>query len=193
MNKHIRFLYEDSDLSDCSDSIQDFEGDDQRLLKLMQKSRKKKKSSAFSKKQLGRAAGTQAQGSTNSGKSEKRFYDIESTHRRAASQSLIREEDWSDGCMGRQAVSLDFGGSRRSGIRLFKGAQAESVFESQLQGESGCGKTLKVLAAKRVFETQKKAEVAFPTNEGGIIDKLVLLEEVAAKINADREVVRVCQ
>lgn len=38
-NKHIRFMYEESEVSNCSDSIQEYDGDEQRLLTMRQRLR----------------------------------------------------------------------------------------------------------------------------------------------------------
>jgi hypothetical protein len=51
-------------------------------------------------------------------------------------------------------------------------------------------KSLKVLAAKRVLRIQEEAGVSHTLKEGGIIDKLVELEEVAVKIKDGKEGVR---
>jgi hypothetical protein len=53
VNHHIRFLSEESEISDYSDSIDDFEGNEQNILKLRQKNRQKKKASSLSKKHRG--------------------------------------------------------------------------------------------------------------------------------------------
>ena len=42
LNHHIRFVYEESDLSEASDSIHDYDGEENRLLKARQRNRKKK-------------------------------------------------------------------------------------------------------------------------------------------------------
>lgn len=47
-----------------------------------------------------------------------------------------------------------------------------------------------MLDAKRVFDTQKQIGVTFPVEEGGFIEKLVQLEDVAVKLKAEREGVR---
>ena len=47
MNTHIRFFSEEFKLSDYSDSIEAYVGDEQRLMMLRQRNRKKKNSSAL--------------------------------------------------------------------------------------------------------------------------------------------------
>ena len=118
-NQHVISLYDDSEVSEFSDSIEDFEGDEQRFLKLRQKSRKKKKSSSFSKKQLGKSPNVLVQGSSKSGNAEKCSYQVCSTHRRATSHRIGRKDGWSDGSVGRQAHTLDFGASQHSSIHFF--------------------------------------------------------------------------
>jgi len=63
----------------------------------------------------------------------------------------------------------------------------------QPQEDRTNGKYLKMLAAKRVLETQKKIGVSFPVKEGGFIEKLVQPEDVVVKLKAAREEERLCQ
>ena len=60
INQHIRFLSEGSDISDYSDSIEDYDGHEQRILTMRQKSKKmkKKKVNSSAKKNLGVAPDT---------------------------------------------------------------------------------------------------------------------------------------
>jgi len=94
-NKHIRFSYDESEPSVFSDSIEDFEGDGQRILKLRQRSRKKKKASPFAKKQLRVASDVHFDGSPKSWKREKHRYQVRSAYRRTVSHPLGGDEEWS--------------------------------------------------------------------------------------------------
>jgi len=193
LNKHIKFYYEDSEVSEFIDSLEEFERDDWRLLKMRQKSRQKKKSSSFAKKKLG-VAPENCIDSPKSGNGLKKKYQVCSTHRRAASQPLVRDDVWSgdegEGGKheggGRQAQSLEIGGTQGLGIGFFMGDNEELVADSRVRGEGGSRNTLKVLAAKRELGIQNKISVSHSMNEGGIIEKLVLLEDVVVNIKAKR-------
>lgn len=131
-------------------------------------------------------------GSPKSSKSMKNKYHVRSTHRRSASQPVGKEDDWSgeDGSArikeggGRHARSFEVGGIQSSGVMLFMGDKEESVADSQLRVDEGTLNTLKVLAAKRELGIQNIIGVSHSLEEGGIIEKLVHLEEVAVKIKA---------
>ena len=99
-----------------------------------------------------------------------------------------------EGNFGGNARSLEIRHSHGSGVNLFMGDYEEYVVDSQLSEAAKRGKKvkeLKVLAAKRVLKIQKESGVSFPSSEGGIIEKLVRMEDVAAKLKASREDARV--
>jgi hypothetical protein len=136
--------------------------------------------------------------SPKSWKSDKRRYQVCSTHRRTASQPIGREEEWSEEeglvCgVGGQAHSSEARPHKGFVIRLMFGNKEVMEEESLLRKDCGRGKKLKVLAAKKFLATQREVGVSFPMKEGGIIEKLVVLEDKAVKIMASREMVRVSQ
>jgi len=92
---------------------------------------------------------------------------------------------------GRKARSSEICPLHGSGVGFFMDDHVESVADSQVWGVAKRGKHLKVLAAKRVLEIQKESGVSFSPSEGGIIEKLVQLEDVAVKAKACREEARV--
>jgi hypothetical protein len=94
-NQHIRFFSED-EVSNFSDSIEDLVRDEQRLLKLRQRNRKKKKSISLSKKHSGPVLEEVFDASPKSGKGDKKCYQVCSTHRRTVSLPVRREEEWSE-------------------------------------------------------------------------------------------------
>jgi len=185
-NQHIRFRYDESEASDFSDSIHDYEGEEQRILKIRQRSRNKKKSGSFSKKRLNQTPSIPMEGSPNVVKTAKRKYHVDSMHRRMVSQPIFKDDGWSDSSAGKRILSLDDRAFQGAGSGGFMGEEVESVPESQ-------GRKLKILAAKRVLRTQKQLGVSYPAKEGGIIDKLVHQEELAVKVKAQREEGRVYQ
>jgi len=201
VNQHIRFISEDSDLSDCSDSIEAFEGDEHRILKVRQKHRKKILSGSFAKKNLDSPLNTQWEGSPNMSKGDKRRYQIFSTHRRTVSQPGGGDEErcGEDGheCHkeggGRRAHSFEVRNPQDSGIRLIMQNNLNSVVETQSQNVDRSGKSLKVLAAKKVLKIQMKSGISSNLKDGTLIDKLVDLEEVAVKLKVSREEVRLNQ
>jgi hypothetical protein len=62
--------------------------------------------------------------------------------------------------------------------------------DSLLRQEEGGGKNFKVLAAKKELVTQKKVGVSHSLKEGGIIDKLVEVEDKAVKLKVSKESVK---
>jgi len=80
-NQHIRFLSEESDFSDFSDSIEGLVGDEQQFLKLRQKNRKKKKAISLSKKHSGPVLENLVEGSPKLGNGVKKNYQVCSTHK----------------------------------------------------------------------------------------------------------------
>jgi len=157
------------------------------VLKLRQRNRNKKKSLFLAKRHLGVDLEAQLGGSPKRWKEDKRKYKVCSSHRRTVSHLVGREED-DIGRGGGQARSWDTRGYYGSGIRFVFGNNGEASEDSRLRKEHGRGKQLKVLAAKKVLVTQKEAGVSFTMKEGGIIDKLVDLEDKAVKAKTSRKV-----
>jgi len=79
-----------------------------------------------------------------------------------------------------------------SGVGLIMINQLEVVPKTQFINKIGEGRHGKVLAARRVLELQKDARVTF-MEEGVTPERLVELEEVAVKLKASREEVKVPQ
>ena len=155
-SKHIRFIYEDFEASEFSDSIEDFEGDVGKVLKNRQRSRMKKKDSSFAKNQLVKAPDSLSK-SPKSGNGMKHKYHVHLAHRRAASQPLEREvEEWSEEegieskevVCRRQACSLEVGGSQ---VRL--------VADMQLRDQLWRKSSIKELAAKKELGIQNNVAV----------------------------------
>lgn len=96
VNNNIRFLSEEYECSEFSDSIEDYVGDERKILKIRQRNKKKKNSMFLSKKHLGPALEVHLEGSPNLCKSDKRRYKICSTHRRTVSHLVGREDGWSE-------------------------------------------------------------------------------------------------
>jgi hypothetical protein len=181
-SKHIRFNYDDSEASDFSDSLEDFEEDVGKVLKNRQKSRMKKQGGSFAKKQLPKAPDSIPK-SPKSGNGVKQKYHVNSAHRRAFSQPLEREvEEWSEeeGVLrGRQACSLEVGGS-----------QLRSVEETQVRDHLWRKNSVKELAARKELGIQNKVGVSHSLEEGSTLEKLVFLENVAVKLKVKREELR---
>jgi hypothetical protein len=62
--------------------------------------------------------------------------------------------------------------------------------DSLLRQEESGGKNFKVLAAKKELVTQKKVGVSHSLKEGGIIDKLVEMEDKAVKLKVSKKSVK---
>jgi len=129
-NHHIRFVSEDSDTSDFSDSVRDCEGGEQRLLKIRQRNRKKKNLGSLEKKKVVAAVEGQVLGSSKLGRKENRRYEISALHRRAVS--------FQDGCVEEGsdvdetvARSLEDGG--RPCCPEFRGGSGISVLSTNQQ------------------------------------------------------------
>lgn len=179
-NHHIRFLSDESERLEFSDSIKEFVGDEYKILKMRQKNRKKKKVIYLAKKHMGPVLQDRFEGSPKLWKDDKFKYQVCSTHRRITSQPLGREEVWSEEeevACGNSRGGWRGAHSQGSGIGLMFMDNVDLVEETQERNEDGGRKKLKILAAKKVLHTQKKAGVTFSKNEGGIIDKLVELED----------------
>jgi hypothetical protein len=153
------------------------------------------------RKKLDSPLDNQWEGSPNLSKGDKRRYQICSTHRRTVYQPEGGAEDWS-GEEGyechkeggrRRAHSFEVRNSQDSGIRLLMQKQLNSVVETQSQNVDGTGKSLKVLAAKKVLKIQKKAGISSTLKDETMIEKLVDLEEVEVKHKVSREEVRLYQ
>jgi len=72
INQHIRFFLEESDTSKFSDSIKDYQGDEQTILKIRQKSRKKKMANSMANKKLGATLDHHLEGGQSLSKADKR-------------------------------------------------------------------------------------------------------------------------
>lgn len=200
LNQHIRFFSDESDDSDLSDSIEDFEGEEQRSLKLRQKIRKKKKAISLEKKHSSPALEPCFKDGPRGARSAKKKYQICSTHRRTASQPQGREDGWcvEEGLVhgygrgGGCVRSLEGRQYQGSGVGLIFRDEVDSVADSQLGCVGGRGQQLKVLAAKKELHIQKKAGVSYSEMNGGILDKLVELEGSSRKIKATKGAERLC-
>ena len=197
-NQHIHF-FSDEEVSDFSDSVEELEGNEQRILKLRQRNRKKKKSISLAKKHSGPVLEEFFEKTPKSGKGDKKCYQGCSTHRRTVSLPVGREEDWSEGEImasgfgrgGGRISSLEPRLSQGSGVGLMFTNKADLEGESLLRKDEGRGGQSKVLAAKKELVIQKKAGVSHSMKEGGIIDKLMEMEDKAVKLKASKEGVTV--
>lgn len=108
-NQHIIFFPKESDLSKYSDSVADSEADVQRLLKVRQRSRKKKNMGSLEKKQMVAAMEGKVLGSPKAGKREKRMSDQSTLKRRALSLQEGGQEDnnFEDDCREMSCYSCD--------------------------------------------------------------------------------------
>jgi len=163
-NQHIRFVYEESDKSEYIDSIHEFDGDEQRLLKIRQKSRKKKKQGSLEKKQLVVGREGQVTGCLKAGK---RRIHHSSKHRRVYSLQEGCEVYESENDEG-VAWSLDLGCySSFPSIKGHKGSGIE-LLSSPVEGR----RELNKLAAKKVLTFQKGVGVSHSMKEGPIMINL---------------------
>lgn len=108
--------------------------DDRKILKIRQLSRDKKKASPFAKKNIC-AAQEPHFANPKSGVGGKHNYFVSSSHRRAVSQPLGREEDWSGEDDGYGGVGRS-SRSQGSGVGLFMGDNMESVPDTQVRVEN---------------------------------------------------------
>jgi len=89
-----------------------------------------------------------------------------------------------------RARSLEIKTSQGLGIGLIVSKNNEMEEESQLRFDGARAKQLKVLAAKKELVTQSEAGVSHSMMEGGILDKLVDMEDKAVGFKAIKEGVR---